>query len=94
MSPNLSVIALLPKNVYFRPVGVNLPPKLMPSLLLLIQLLDFILYKILPVLNIMTTVDFLFLPKVALLFIYLLLKSLSSKLLTPPSADKKNSSTA
>ena len=39
-------------------------------------------------------VDFLFLPKAAHLFIYLLLKPLSSKLLTPPSADKKNSCTA
>ena len=65
-----------------------------PSLLLLIQPLDFIFYKILPALNIMMTADFLFLPKVAHLFIYLLLKPLSSKLLTPPSADKKNSCTA
>ena len=38
--------------------------------------------------------DFLFLPKAAHLFIYLLLKPLLSKLLTPPSADKKNSCTA
>ena len=38
--------------------------------------------------------DFLFLPKAAHLFIYLLLKPLSSKLLIPPSADKKKSYTA
>ena len=47
------------------------------------------LFQILPALNIMMTADFLFLPKAAHLFIYLLLKPLSSKLLTPPSADKK-----
>ena len=40
-------------------------------------------------LNIMMTVDFLFLLKAALRFIYLLMKPLSSKLLTPPSTDKK-----
>ena len=61
---------------------------------LLIQPSDFIFYKILPALNIMMTADFLFLPKAAHLFIYLLLKPLSSKLLTSPSADKKNSYTA
>ena len=83
-----------PKNAYFLPVGANLPPRLTPSLLLLIQPLDFIFYKILPALNIMMTAAFLFLPKAAHLFICLLLKPLSSKLLTPPSADKKNSSTA
>ena len=44
-------------------------------------------------LNIMMTVDSPFLPKAALLFIYLLLNPLLSKLLTPPSADKKNSCT-
>ena len=66
----------------------NLPPRLIPSLLLLIQPLDFMFYKILPVLN-MLTADFLFLPKAAHLFIYLVLKPLSSKLLTPPSADKR-----
>ena len=59
--------------------------------LLLIQPLDFIFYKILPVLNIMKTADFPFLPKAVHLFIYPPLKPLSSKLLTPPSADKKNS---
>ena len=72
----------------------NLPPRPIPSLLLLIQPLDFIFYKILPALNIMMTADFLSLPKAAHLFIYLLLKPLSSKLLTPSSADKKNSYTA
>ena len=79
------------KNAYFLLAGANLPPRLIPSLLLLIQPLDFIFYKILPALNIMMTADFLFLPKAAHLFIYLLWKLLSSKLLTPPSADKKNS---
>ena len=79
---------------FFLLVGANLSPRLMPSLLLLIQPLDFIFYKILPALNIMMTADFLFLPKAAHLFIYLLLKPLLSKLLTPPSADKKNSCTA
>ena len=82
------------QNAYFLPVGANLPPRLIPSLLLLIQPLDLIFYKILPALNIMMTADFLFLPKAAHLFIYLLLKPLSSKLLTPPSADKKKSCTA
>ena len=67
---------------------------LIPSLLLLIQPLDFIFYKILPALNIMMTADFLFLPKAAHFFIYLLLKPLSLKLLTLSSADKKNSCTA
>ena len=94
MSPNLSILALLPKDAYFLLVGANLPPRLITSLLLLIQPLDFIFYKMLCVLNIMMTADFLFLPKTAYLFIYLLLKPLSSKLLTPPSADKKNSYTA
>ena len=89
MSPNLSVLALLPKNAYFLLAGANLPPRLIPSLLLLIQPLDFIFYKILPALNIMMTADFLFLPKAAHLSIYLLWKLLSSKLLTPPSADKR-----
>ena len=94
MSPNLSILALLSKNAYFMPVGANLPPRLIPSLLLLLQQLDFIFYKILPALSIMMTADFLFLPKAAHLFIYPLLKPLSSKLLTPPSAVKKNSCTA
>ena len=94
MSPNVFVLALLPKNAYFLLVGANLPPRLIPSLLLLIQPSDFIFYKILPALNIMMTADFLFLPKAAHLFIYLLLKPLSSKLLTPPSADEKNLCTA
>ena len=49
---------------------------------------------ILSALNIVMTADFLFLPKAAHLFIYLLMKPLSSKLLTPPSADKNNSNTA
>ena len=89
MSPNLSVLALLPKNAYFLLVGANFPSILIPCLLLLIQPLDFVFYKIIPALNIMMTADFLFLPKAAHLFIYLLLKPLSSKLLTPPSADKK-----
>ena len=40
------------------------------------------------------TVDFLFWPKAALVSIYLLLNPLLSKLLTPLSADKKNSCTA
>ena len=75
-------------------VSANLPPRLIPSLLLQIQPLDFIFYKILPALNIIMTADFLFLLKAANLFIYLLSKLLSSKLLTPPSADKKNSYTA
>ena len=64
-------------------------PSFVPSLLLLIQPLDFIFHKILPVRNIMMTVDILFLFKAALFSIYLLLKPLSSKLVTPPSAEKK-----
>ena len=94
MFPNLSVLALLPTNAHFLLVSANLPPRLITSLLLLIQPLDFIFYKILPALNTMMTADFVFLPKAAHLFIYLLLKPLSSKLLTPPSADKKNLCTA
>ena len=94
MSSNLSALALLPKNAYFLLVGANLPPRLIPILLLLIQPLDFIFNKILPSLNIMMTAYFLFLPKAAHLFTYLLLKPFSSKLLTPFAADKKNSCTA
>ena len=82
------------QNAYFLLVCANLPSRLIPSILLLIQPLDFIFYKILPALNIMMTADFIFLPKAAHLFIYLLLKPLSSKLLTPPSDYKKNSYTA
>ena len=61
--PNLSVLTVLLRNAYFLPVDANL---LIPSLLLLIQPLDFIFYKILPVFNIMMTVDSLFSPKAAL----------------------------
>ena len=82
------------RNAYFLLVGANLLPGLIPSLSFLIRPLDFIFYKILPVLNIMMTADFLFLPKAADHFIYLLLKPLLSKLLIPLSADKKNSCTA
>ena len=81
------------QRAHFLLVGANLPPRLIHSLLLLIHPLDFIIYKILPVHNIMMTADFLFLPKAAHLSIYLLSKPLLSKLLTPPSADKKNSCT-
>ena len=59
------------KIAYFLLVGANLPPRLIPSLLPLIQPLDFIFYKILPALNIMMTGDFLFLPKAAHHFIRL-----------------------
>ena len=89
--PNLSALALLPRNAYFLLVNANLPPRLIPSLLLLIQPLDFIFYKILPVLNTMMAADSLFLPKAPILSICLLLKPLSSKLLTLPSSDKKHS---
>ena len=89
-----SALALLPKTLTFLLVGANLPPRPIPSLLILIQPLDIIFYKILPALNIMITADVLFLAKAAQLFIYLLLKPLSSKLLTLPSATKKNSCTA
>ena len=92
--PNLSALPLLPTNAYFLPVSANLPPRLILTLLLMIQPLDFIVYKIQSMLYIMTTVDSLFLPKAALISIYLLLQPLSSKLLTPPSADKNNSCTA
>ena len=67
MSPNLSVLAL-PRNAYFLSVGANLPPRLIPRLVLLIQPLDFILCKIPPVLNILMTLDFLILPKDRSLF--------------------------
>ena len=82
------------KNAYFLLVGANFPPRLIPSLSLLIQPSDFIFYKILSALSIMMTAHFLFLPKAAHLFICLLSKPLSSNLLTAPSADKKNSCTA
>ena len=88
LSLNLSALALN-GNAYFLPVGANLPSRLILSLLLLIQPLDFIFYKILPVFNILMTVDCLFLPEAALLSIYLLLKPLLSKLLTPPSPTKR-----
>ena len=81
------------RNAYFLSASANLSPKLIHCLLLPIQLLDLIFYKIVSVLNIMMTVDSLFLPKAAHLSIYPLLKPLSSKLLTSPSADKKNSCT-
>ena len=86
MFPNLSALALFPRNTFFFPISANLPP----SLLLLIQPFNFIFYKIQSVLNIVMTVDTLFLPRTPLLSIYLLLKPLSSKLLILPSADKKN----
>ena len=85
--PNLSVLAL-PRNAYFVPVGENLPPGSLasdsaigPNLLqnpAYAQHYDD------------GTIDSLFLSKAALLSIYLLLKPLSSKLLTPPFAAKKN----
>ena len=89
MSPNLSAIAFLLRNPYFLPICANLPFTVIPSLLLLIQPLDFISFKILSVFILMMTEDLLSLLEVALLSIYLLLKPLLSKLLTPPIADKK-----
>ena len=68
--PNLSPLSLLSRNAYFLPVNENLPPRLIPNLLLLIQALDFIFYKIQSVLNNMMVVDSLFLPKAAPLSIY------------------------
>ena len=69
---------------------------MIPSLLILIQPLDFIFYEILPVLNILhyddsLTVDSLFLPKAIPVFTYLLMnnETTCTKLLTPPYADKK-----
>ena len=44
--PKSIVLALLPKNAYFLLVGANLSPRLIASLLLLTQPLDFIFYKI------------------------------------------------
>ena len=76
--PNLSALVLLPRNAYFLPVSANLSPSL-TSILHLIQPPDFSFYKILPVLNIMMTMDSLFLPKDST---NLLLKTLSSKLVT------------
>ena len=89
--PNPSALALLSRNAYFLPVGANLPPRPILSLLLQIQPLGFTFYEILALLSIMMTVDFLFLPKAALRSIYLLLKPLSSKLLTSPSCRQKES---
>ena len=90
---NLPNLAFLHRNAYFLLVGANLSPRLISSLLLQIQPKDCTFYKIQSVLNIVMTVDSLFLPNAALLFIYLLLKPLLSKLLTSPSANKKNLST-
>ena len=60
------------RNAYFLHVVVILPPRPIPSsLLLLILPLDFIFYKIRSVRNIMMTVDSLFSPKAALLSIYI-----------------------
>ena len=87
--PSLLALSLFSRNAYFLTVGANLPPRIIPNFSLLIQPLNFIFYKILSALNIMITVDSLFLPEAALLFIYLLLKPLLSKLPTPLSADKK-----
>ena len=63
--PNLYALTLLPRNAYrqFLSIRANFPP----SLLLLIQPLDFIFCKVLPVLNIMMTLNSLFSPKAALL---------------------------
>ena len=72
--PNLSVLVLLPRNAYFLPVRANPPPSVIPSYLLVIQPLDFIFYKILPVYNIRMTANSLFLHKASLFLIYLLLK--------------------
>ena len=72
--PNLSALVLLPRNAYFLPVRANSPPSVIPSFLLVIQPLDFILYKILPVYNTRMTADSLFLHKASLISIYLLLK--------------------
>ena len=58
---NVSALAHLPKNAYFLLVLTNLPPSLIPSLLLLIQPLNFFFYKILVVLNNIMTVDSLIL---------------------------------
>ena len=63
---------ILQTNGY--PSRLNLPPNIIPSFLILIQPLDFIFYKILPVLCITMTVDSQFLPLAAFLFIYPLLK--------------------
>ena len=70
----------------------NLPLRPIPSVLLLIQPLDFNFYIILPVPNIIMTVDFLFLPKAALHLSAL--EAAFVKTSNPPSDDKKNSCTA
>ena len=70
-------------------VDANLPPKLITQSSATDSAIGLYLLQILLALNIMMTVDVLFLPKVAHLFIYLLLKTLLSKLLTPLSARRK-----
>ena len=62
--PNLLALSLT-RNAYFPPVDADLPSRLIHSLSLPIQPLDFIFYKIQSMLNIMMTVDSLFLPKAA-----------------------------
>ena len=60
-------LLFFPKTfTYCLPVSANLPPILISSLLLLIQPWDFIFNKTLLLLNIMMTVNSLFLPKAAL----------------------------
>ena len=83
---------LFPTNAYFQLVGANLPSRLIPSLFLLIQPLDFIFYKILSVVNIMMTVGSLFLPKAVMLFKpYLCFLSHFYQNSYPVPSDKKNS---
>ena len=94
VSKSILSCSSLPETHSFCSFFPNFPHHLIPIRWLRIQQLDYIFYKILPVNNIMMTVDFVFLPKNAVLSVYLLLKPLSSKLLTPPSADKVNSCTA
>ena len=73
-------------------VVANLPPSLIPSLLFLIQPLDFIFYKLLPVLNITLTVNSLFFRKNALFLplSIVALEATSLKLVTPSSINKTN----
>ena len=87
-APKSYLLLLFFRNAYFLPVSANLKSSLIStSLLFFVHSPDFIFYKILPVFNIMMTEDSLF-------SIYLPLKPLSSKRLSPLSADKKNPRTA
>ena len=93
MFQNISVLALLPKNMTFQFTNANIQPsqQLKFNLSCMIQPLDFTSYTIPFALNTMMTACSLFSQKNGRHFIFQLLKPHSLKLPTLFSADKKNS---